>query len=108
MLCNRSRTVLYTGMTNSLQSRLWYHEHTKKNTFVKRYRCDRLVYYECYDSPGDAISREKQIKHWRREKKNDLVRELNPLWNDLGQEIRDPQGGRSLGALRQPRDDRAV
>ena len=105
MLCNRSRTVLYTGMTNSLQSRLWYHQHTKKNTFVKRYRCDRLVYYECYDSPGDAISREKEIKRWRRQKKNDLVRELNPLWRDLGQEIRDPQGERSLGALRQPRDD---
>jgi putative endonuclease len=78
MLCNRSRTVLYTGITNSLQSRLWYHQHTKKNTFVKRYRCDRLVYYECYDLPGDAISREKEIKRWRREKKNDLVRQLTP------------------------------
>jgi putative endonuclease len=58
---------------------------------VKRYRCDRLVYYESFDTPGDAISREKEIKGWRREKKNDLVRTLNPMWKDLGREMFEPE-----------------
>jgi predicted GIY-YIG superfamily endonuclease len=44
----------------------------------------RLIYYERFDKPRDAISREKEIKGWRREKKNDLVRALNPKWEDLG------------------------
>lgn len=87
MLCNRSRTVLYTGMTNSLESRLWFHANANSKSFVRRYRCDRLVYYESFDTPGDAIAREKETKGWRREKKNDLVRTLNPSWRDLRQEI---------------------
>lgn len=70
--------------SNSLQSRLWHHRSTAKNTFVKRYKIDRLVYYEIYEDVRDAISREKQIKGWRREKKNDLVHTLNPKWADLG------------------------
>jgi putative endonuclease len=45
------------------------------------------VYYESFNTAGDAIDREKQIKGWRREKKNDLVRTLNPAWRDLRQEI---------------------
>jgi predicted GIY-YIG superfamily endonuclease len=47
----------------------------------------RLIYYERFDKPRDAISREKEIKGWRREKKNDLVRTLNPKWEDLGQKL---------------------
>jgi putative endonuclease len=78
MMTNRSRAVLYTGVTNSLVRRLWFHTNTSKPSFTKRYKVDRLVYYECFDLPRDAISREKEIKGWRREKKNDLVRTLNP------------------------------
>ena len=48
---------------------------------------DRLVFYENYGDVRDAITREKEIKGWRREKKNTLVRTLNPLWKDLGQEL---------------------
>jgi putative endonuclease len=84
MMTNRSRTVLYTGMTNSLESRLWFHANNGGRGFTKRYKIDRLVYYESYDDPRDAISREKEIKGWRREKKNDLVWRLNPKWEDLG------------------------
>jgi len=87
MLCNRSRTVLYTGVTNSLESRLWFHANANPKSFVNRYRCDRLVYYECFNTAADAIAREKEIKGWCREKKNDLVRTLNPSWKDLRQEI---------------------
>jgi putative endonuclease len=52
---------------------------------VKRYNVSRLVYYECFDRPQEAISREKEIKGWRREKKNDLVRRMNPRWEDLSE-----------------------
>jgi putative endonuclease len=87
MLTNRSRVVLYTGVTNSLERRLWFHDNTDKRSFVKRYNVDRLVYYESFDRPQDAISREKEIKGWRREKKNDLVRMKNPKWEDLSEQL---------------------
>ena len=89
MVSNRSRTVLYTGVTKSLERRLWFHANAKPGSFVKRYRCDRLVYYECFNTARDAISREKEIKGWRREKKNELVRTLNPSWKDLGADLFD-------------------
>ena len=87
MVCNRSRTVLYAGVTKSLERRLWFHANENPKSFVNRYRCDRLVYYESFNTARDAIAREKEIKGWRREKKNDLVRTLNPSWKDLRQEI---------------------
>ncbi len=86
-LTNRSRVVLYVGVTNSLERRLWFHAETKRDSFVKRYRLDRLVYYESYAKPSDAIAREKEIKAWRREKKNALVQSLNPKWEDLGKSV---------------------
>jgi len=63
---------------------LWFHNNASSRSFTKRYKIDRLVYFESFDDPGDAISREKEIKGWRREKKNELVRRLNPKWEDLG------------------------
>jgi putative endonuclease len=87
MITNRSRVVLYTGITNGLERRLWFHNNTSKPSFAKRYNVDRLVYYETYYDVRDAISREKEIKKWRREKKNDLVRKLNPKWEDLGKQL---------------------
>jgi putative endonuclease len=67
-----------------MERRLWHHRNTTKHSFVKRYKLDRLVYYETYNNARDAIAREKEIKGWRRQKKNDLVRKLNPKWEDLG------------------------
>jgi putative endonuclease len=87
MMTNRSRVVLYTGVTKNLESRLWFHGNTSARSFTKRYKVDRLIYYERFDKPRDAISREKEIKGCRREKKNDLVRTLNPNWEDLGQKL---------------------
>src|SRR3954468_20674043 len=84
MLTNRSRVVLYIGVTNSLEGRLWWHHNTEAVSFVKKYKLNRLVYFEEYADIRDAIAREKQLKHWRREKKNDLIRRLNPKWEDLG------------------------
>ena len=87
MMTNRSRVVLYTGVTKSRERRLWFHGNTSARSFIKRYKIDRLIYYERFDKPRDAISREKEIKGWRREKKNDLVRALNPKWEDLGEKL---------------------
>ena len=87
MMTNRSRVVLYTGVTNSLESRLWFHNNAPPKSFTKRYKVDRLVYFESFDDPRDAISPEKEIKGWRREKKNELVRRLNPKWEDLGKKF---------------------
>jgi putative endonuclease len=84
MLTNRSRVVLYIGVTNNLEGRLWWHFNTEKNSFVKKYKLNRLVYHEEYPDIRDAIAREKQLKNWSREKKNNLVRRLNPKWEDLG------------------------
>ena len=75
---------MYTGVANSLERRLWHHQNTEKQTFTKRYKADRIVFYECYNDIRDAISREKEIKGRRREKKNALVETLNPKWEDLG------------------------
>jgi putative endonuclease len=97
MMTNRSRVVLYTGVTNSLERRLWFHGNTSARSFTGRYKVDRLVYYERFDRARDAISREKEIKAWRREKKNDLVQKLNPKWEDLGEKLfRDRRRGPSL------------
>jgi putative endonuclease len=94
--------VLYTGITNSLQSRLWFHKTTSERSFTKRYKINRLVYYETFEDPNDAIAREKEIKAWRREKKNELVEMLNPKWDDLRSQLFDvpqrviPSGARNL------------
>jgi putative endonuclease len=78
MMTNRSRVVLYTGVTNSLERRIWFHRNSTIKSFTKIYKVDRLVYYETFDGALDAIAREKEIKGWRRERKNELVQTLNP------------------------------
>src|SRR5882724_12983188 len=80
MMTNQSRVVLYTGITNSLMRRMWQHQSGEIGGFTKSYKVNRLVYYECFDDPRDAIAREKEIKGWRREKKNALVETKNPKW----------------------------
>ncbi|HTD01831.1 MAG: endonuclease [Verrucomicrobia bacterium] len=87
IMTNRSRVVLYTGVTNSIESRLWFHGTASAKSFTKRYKVDRLIYYEEFDNPEDAIAREKEIKAWRREKKNQLVETLNPKWQDLREQL---------------------
>jgi putative endonuclease len=87
MMTNRSRIVLYTGVTNSLERRIWFHRNSEIKSFTKTYKVDRLVYYEQFSEALDAITREKEIKGWRREKKIYLVQTLNPKWKDLGLEL---------------------
>ena len=83
MTTNRSRVVLYTGITNSLERRTWHHRFDAAKSFTKTYKVNRLVYYEQFNDARSAITREKEIKGWRREKKVDLVEGCNPAWQDL-------------------------
>jgi putative endonuclease len=83
ILTNRWHNVLYTGMTNSLERRIWEHKTGAVPGFTKTYNCDRLVYYEVHTEVLQAIAREKQIKPWNRAKKHSLIATMNPEWNDL-------------------------
>jgi putative endonuclease len=99
LMTNRSRVVIYTGVTNSLERRIWFHRNNTAKSFTKAYKVDRLVYYEQFNEARDAISREKEIKGWRRQKKIDLVETLNPKWRDLGLEM----FGTDSGEVTRPR-----
>jgi putative endonuclease len=74
---------MYIGVTNNLERRIWEHRNGRRSIFAQKYKATRLVHAEEYDNPGDAIAREKQLKGWRRERKNEVVRSANPEWRDL-------------------------
>jgi len=77
---NRTRT-LYTGVTNDLQRR--HSEHNAgMSSFTTKYHIDRIVYYETFMDINAAIAREKQIKGWRRSKKEALIESVNPNWRE--------------------------
>ncbi len=80
---------MYIGVTNNLQRRLFEHKNKLIDGFSKKYNCDKLVYYELFFDINDAIRREKEVKKWRREKKNNLVESMNPEWKDLNDEFED-------------------
>jgi putative endonuclease len=83
MMGSASRRALYTGVTVHLRKRVFEHKHDLIEGFSSKYKCHRLVYFEEFTSVVDAIAREKQIKGWRREKKDKLVQSINPGWKDL-------------------------
>src|SRR5438270_709531 len=87
MMTNRSKVVLYTGITNSLERRVSEHQRGDIKGFTEKYKLDRLVYYKSYDDPRDAIAREKEIKGRRRAKKNAVVVTKNPRWLDLSPQL---------------------
>ena len=76
-------TVIYIGVTNDLMRRLYEHKSELIEGFTSKYHIHKLVYYESYRNAKDAIAREKQLKHWRRSKKNELIEKMNPFWEDL-------------------------
>ena len=79
--------VLYVGVTNSLKRRVIEHAEGCGSVFTSRYSCSKLVYFESFPDIEQAIAREKQIKHFKREWKNKLVEKVNPDWLDLSQDI---------------------
>ena len=82
IMTNRSGT-LYTGVTNDLERRMYEHKGKFVEGFTKRYNIDMLVYYEVTDDINGALTREKQIKDWRRSKRVALIESTNPQWRDL-------------------------
>ncbi len=129
MMTNRSRVVLYIGLTNSLVRRVYQHQKGEIKGFTKSYKVDRPVYYETFERPRDAISRpvivllgvslridqththkllrmrkrksaedksvERELKGWRRSKKNTLVETKNPKLTDLSSMLFEPPRGPS-------------
>lgn len=87
IMTNNHNTVIYSGVTNNLQRRVYEHKNGLGGIFTKKYNICKLVYYELTDNVYSALAREKQIKGGSRKKKIDLVDSLNPQWKDLYQEI---------------------
>jgi len=90
IVTNQYRTTLYIGITNNIQKRISQHYFDSQNerkSFAGKYQCIYLVYYEGFEFPKDAIAREKELKKWRREKKNKLISEFNPKWENLNSQI---------------------
>ena len=89
-MTNTNRTVLYTGVTSNLPKRVFEHKNQiHPNSFTARYKLFKLVYYEGLPTIVEAIAREKQVKAGSRKKKEQLMDEINPLWNDLFNEVKE-------------------
>jgi len=83
MLTNWNNAVLYIGVTNNLERRLYEHRNKLIEGFTAKYNLTKLVYYEhCHDINA-AIAREKQLKGWVRRKKDELIESMNPNWDEL-------------------------
>jgi putative endonuclease len=87
ILASRPRGTLYVGMTNDLIRRIYEHREGLVDSFTKEHRVKLLVYYEEHATAMAAIQREKNIKHWSRKWKIDLIRSINPDWRDLWEDI---------------------
>ena len=87
ILTNKINTVLYTGITNNLERRIFEHKSKCFKGFTAKYNVNKLVYFEIYSDIYEAIQREKQIKNGSRQKKIDLIQSLNPLWKDLADDM---------------------
>ena len=74
---------MYVGVTNDLYRRYMEHRNGIIEGFTKKYRCNSLLYYECYQNVEEAIFREKELKGWSREKKMTLIKSMNPFLWDL-------------------------
>jgi putative endonuclease len=86
-MANKTRSTIYIGMTNDLARRVGQHQNVELEGFTKTYHLNRLVYYEVFYEVLAAIAREKQLKRWRREKKNALIATLNPAWCDISPQL---------------------
>ncbi len=86
ILTTNDHKVLYIGVTNNLWRRLYEHKMGMVEGFTRRYGVHQLVYYEQYNDIEVAIKREKQLKGWKRIKKEWLINTLNPEWKDLSEE----------------------
>lgn len=87
IMASRKNGTLYIGVTSDFIQRVYQHKHKYTGGFTAKYDVSSLVYYETYSDPENAITREKNIKAWKRAWKIELIESKNPAWNDLYEEI---------------------
>ncbi|WP_407186284.1 GIY-YIG nuclease family protein [Bradyrhizobium centrosematis] len=87
ILASKPGGTLYIGVTNNLVRRVYEHREGLADGFTKRYGVKTLVYFEAHDTIVAALQREKNMKHWPREWKIDLIVKSNPMWQDLYDEV---------------------
>jgi putative endonuclease len=87
IMASERNGTLYVGLTSDLRRRAYEHKHGLGEGFTKEYNVKKLVYYEVFDDPQNAIRREKRLKEWQRKWKLDLIEGLNPDWRDLYEEL---------------------
>ena len=83
-----NNTTLYIGVTNDMYRRFCEHKYGIIKGFTQKYNCNRLVYYEEYNNINDAIAREKELKGWKREKKETLIAKTNPQKANLAKVLK--------------------
>ncbi|NKE70580.1 GIY-YIG nuclease family protein [Candidatus Manganitrophus noduliformans] len=87
ILASKRNGTLYVGVTSNLAKRVWEHKNALVEGFTNRYRVHHLVYYELHEEMELAISREKQIKKWKRAWKLEMIEKQNSDWRDLSEEV---------------------
>ena len=87
MMANKNNNVLYIGVTNNLIRRVYEHKKGMIDGFTKKYNCHKLVWFQQADDVTTAITQEKKMKKWKREYKKNVIREINPEWKDLYDEL---------------------
>jgi putative endonuclease len=84
-MTNKNNTTIYVGVTSNLVKRVYQHKTKTFKGFTAKYNCDKLVYFEAYDTIDEAIAREKQLKKGNRKRKEVLINKDNPEWKDLSE-----------------------
>ena len=87
IMTNYSESTFYTGMTNDIVRRVYEHKNEINDCYTSKYKISKLLYYEIFNNPNDAIEREKQIKKWGKRKKIKLINSINPDWEDLYEKL---------------------
>ena len=87
ILASKRNGTLYIGVTSNLADRVYKHKQGIYDGFTKKYKVNKLVYYEVYNDVRDAINREKQLKNWRRKWKIELIEQKNTTWRDLSDDL---------------------
>jgi len=88
ILTNKLNTVLYIGITNNLKRRVYEHKNKLIDGFTKKYNLIKLIYVESYSEIEEAILREKRLKKWKRQWKDQLINKINPRWDDLSKQLK--------------------
>ncbi len=84
IMTNKNHTTIYIGVTNDLCRRIYEHKnHINNNSFTDKYNLEYCIYYEEFQSFNTAINREKELKKWNKQKKDELINKKNPEWKEL-------------------------